>query len=70
MVDAISKRVERLVGSKRQKLAALDDEFFGEVVGVAQAIALNCWAGKSRSHAVRAKKKPPSGHFGRNRACQ
>ena len=38
MVDATSKRVERLVGSKRKELAALDDEFFGEVVGVAQAI--------------------------------
>jgi len=38
MVDATSKRVERLVGSKRRELAALDDEFFGEVVGVAQAI--------------------------------
>jgi hypothetical protein len=38
MVDATSKRVERLVGSKRKELAALDDEFFGEVVGVAQAV--------------------------------
>ena len=38
MVDATSKRVERLVGSKHKELAALDDEFFGEVVGVAQAI--------------------------------
>jgi hypothetical protein len=38
MVDATSKRVERLVGSKRKELAALDDEFFGEVVGVVQAI--------------------------------
>ena len=38
MVDATSKRVERLVSSKRKELAALDDEFFGEVVGVAQAI--------------------------------
>ena len=38
MVDATSKRVERLLGSKRKELAALDDEFFGEVVGVAQAI--------------------------------
>ncbi|HYQ42574.1 MAG TPA: hypothetical protein VER11_11425 [Polyangiaceae bacterium] len=38
MVDATSKRVERLVGSKRKELAALDDEFFREVVGVAEAI--------------------------------
>jgi len=38
MVGATSKRVESLVGSKRKELAALDDEFFGEVVGVAQAI--------------------------------
>ena len=38
MVDATSKRVERLVGSKRKELAALDDQFFGEVVGVAEAI--------------------------------
>jgi hypothetical protein len=38
MVGATSKRVERLVRSKRKELAALDDEFFGEVIGVAQAI--------------------------------
>lgn len=38
MVDATSKRVERLVGWKRKELAVLDDEFFGEVVGVAEAI--------------------------------
>jgi len=38
MVDATSKRVERLVASKRKELSALDDEFFGEVVGVAEAI--------------------------------
>jgi hypothetical protein len=34
-----TKRAERLIASKRKELAALDDEFFGEVVGVAQAIA-------------------------------
>ena len=38
MADATPKQVERLVGSKRKELAALDDEFFGEVIGVAQAI--------------------------------
>lgn len=36
---ATSRRGERLIASKRKELAALDDEFFGEVVGVAQAIA-------------------------------
>ena len=36
---AASRRAERLIASKRKELAALDDEFFGEVVGVAQAIA-------------------------------
>jgi hypothetical protein len=32
------RKVERLIASKRRDLAALDDEFFGEVVGVAEAI--------------------------------
>jgi len=31
-------KTERLIASKRKELAELDDEFFGEVVGVAQAI--------------------------------
>lgn len=35
---ASSKKVARLIASKRKELAALDDEFFGEIVGVAQAI--------------------------------
>jgi hypothetical protein len=35
---ATSRRAERLVGARRKELAALDDEFFAEVVGVAQAI--------------------------------
>lgn len=35
---AASRKADRLVASKRRDLAALDDEFFGEVVGVAQAI--------------------------------
>ena len=35
---ASSKKVGRLVASRRKELAALDDEFFAEVVGVAQAI--------------------------------
>lgn len=34
-----TRRTERLIASKRKELAALDDEFFGEVVGVAQAVA-------------------------------
>jgi len=33
-----SRKVERLVAARRKELAALDDEFFAEVVGVAQAI--------------------------------
>jgi hypothetical protein len=33
-----SKGVKRLIAAKRKKIADLDDEFFGEVVGVAQAI--------------------------------
>ena len=32
-------KAERLVGSRWKELAALDDEFFGEMVGVAEAIA-------------------------------
>jgi len=36
--SATVKSADRLVASKRKVLAALDDEFFGEVVGVAQAI--------------------------------
>ncbi len=35
---ASSKKVGRLVASRRKELAALDDEFFAAVVGVAQAI--------------------------------
>jgi hypothetical protein len=35
---ASSKKVGRLVASRRKELAVLDDEFFAEVVGVAQAI--------------------------------
>ncbi len=35
---ATSRRAERLVAARRKELAALDDEFFAEVVGVAQAI--------------------------------
>lgn len=31
-------KAERLVAARRKELATLDDEFFGEVVGVAQAI--------------------------------
>jgi hypothetical protein len=34
-----SRKADRLIASKRKELAVLDDEFFGEVVGVAQAIA-------------------------------
>lgn len=33
------KKVARTLAPKRKEIAALDDEFFGEVVGVAQAIA-------------------------------
>lgn len=33
-----SRKAERLLAARRTELAALDDEFFGEVVGVAQAI--------------------------------
>lgn len=36
--NAQSGKAGRLIASKRKELAALDDEFFGEVVGVAQAI--------------------------------
>jgi hypothetical protein len=35
---ASSRKAERLVAARRKELAALDDEFFAEVVGVAQAI--------------------------------
>lgn len=35
---AASRKADRLIASKRKDLAALDDEFFGDVVGVAQAI--------------------------------
>lgn len=35
---ATARRAERLVAARRKELAALDDEFFAEVVGVAQAI--------------------------------
>jgi hypothetical protein len=35
---ATSRKAERLVAARRKDLAALDDEFFAEVVGVAQAI--------------------------------
>lgn len=35
---ATSRKAERLVAARRKELAALDDEFFPEVVGVAQAI--------------------------------
>jgi hypothetical protein len=34
------KGAKRRIASKRTEIAALDDEFFGEVVGVAQAIDL------------------------------
>ena len=30
---AISMKAERLVAARRKELAALDDEFFGEMVG-------------------------------------
>jgi hypothetical protein len=33
-----ARKAERLLAARRTELAALDDEFFGEVVGVAQAI--------------------------------
>ena len=36
---ATPRRAERLIAAKRKGLAALDDEFFGEVVGVLEAIA-------------------------------
>jgi len=36
---ATPRRADRLIASKGKDLAALDDEFFGEVVGVAEAIA-------------------------------
>jgi hypothetical protein len=36
---AASRNATRLIAAKQRELAALDDEFFGEVVGVAQAIA-------------------------------
>ena len=64
MVDATSKRVERLVGSKRKELAALDDEFFGEVVGVAEAIYALRTALKQISAALDSRqfeKRPRSG---------
>jgi hypothetical protein len=35
---ATSRKAERLVAARRKELAALDDEFFAGVVGVAQAI--------------------------------
>ncbi|MEO6603548.1 MAG: hypothetical protein ABIQ16_26935 [Polyangiaceae bacterium] len=35
---ATPRKAERLIATKRKGLASLDDEFFGEVVGVAQAI--------------------------------
>ena len=35
---ATSRKAEQLVASRRRELAALDDGFFAEVVGVAQAI--------------------------------
>lgn len=35
---ATARKAERLIAAKRMELARLDDEFFGEVVGVAQAI--------------------------------
>lgn len=35
---ATSKEADRLTAERRKQLAALDDEFFGEVVGVAQAV--------------------------------
>jgi hypothetical protein len=38
--DTTSKTARRVVASKRKEIAALDDEFFGEVVGVAQAIGV------------------------------
>ncbi|HEX7669747.1 MAG TPA: hypothetical protein VF395_09200 [Polyangiaceae bacterium] len=34
----MTKNAARIIASKRKEIAALDDEFFGEVVGVAQAI--------------------------------
>jgi hypothetical protein len=36
--SATLMKAERFIASKRKELAELDDEFFGEVVGVAQAI--------------------------------
>lgn len=41
MVDATSKRVERLVGSKRKELAALDDEFLQRTLGGLQDACLH-----------------------------
>jgi hypothetical protein len=35
---ALSRKAKRLVAARSKELAALDDEFFAEVVGVAQAI--------------------------------
>jgi hypothetical protein len=35
---AAPKKAKRIIASKRKVIAALDDEFFGEVIGVAQAI--------------------------------
>jgi hypothetical protein len=38
--EASSKLAKRTIASKRKEIAALDDEFFGELVGVAQAIGV------------------------------
>ena len=36
---ASRKKVDRVIATKRKELAAMDDEFFGEMAGVAEAIA-------------------------------
>src|SRR4051812_31709175 len=36
---ASRKKADRVIATKRKELAAMDDEFFGEMAGVAEAIA-------------------------------
>lgn len=51
---ASSKNARQIVASTRKEIAALDDEFFGEVVGVAQAIGvLRKALGERRSNKLR-----------------
>ena len=70
MVDATSKRVERLVGSTSKELAALDDEFFGEVVGVAQAIDALRTALKEISAALDSRQFEKASAIGYGRAAE